>query len=75
MKHQLSLIPHISAFVCNASSVFCAFLECSCFLFVCFVFSSGAVSAVISYFLCILEQLLSWKDSTNNEELELEFDL
>lgn len=70
VQHQLSLIPHISAFLCDVSS--------ECFVlavFVClgffFLFRSSFCCNFL--FLCILEQLLSCKDSTNSGELEVDF--
>lgn len=63
VQHQLSLIPHISTFLCDASS--------ECFVFF-FLFRSSFCCNFL--FLCILEQLLSCKDSTNNGELESEVD-
>lgn len=72
VKHHFSLIPHISAFLCDVSSeCFVLFPECLCFLFV----FSRLQQFHFSYFLCILEQVLSCKESNNNGELVLEVDL
>lgn len=72
VQHQLSLIPHISTFLCDASS------ECfvlAFFLFVWVFFFLFRSSFCCNFlFLCILEQLLSCKDGTNNGELESEVD-